>query len=167
MEAHITSLQEELDLRIAAIINTAAVGSPNLVPLLCEGDFGPGVAPSIARADTALTASMNAARVAANDRLDAEDVLSGDTLREILLAKSKLYQSIDATWQIEMSFLTYMTGSGGVSELPNNIIKEFPTSGNQNGLTMEGVGVVLKNIGEKSGFQFYSRAAQARDCGRA
>ena len=93
--------------------------------------------------------------------------MSGERLREILLAASKLVQSIDATWHIEISFVAYMTGSGGVEELQSKIIKEFPTGGNPSGLTMEGVGLVLKNFGDKPGFRFYSRAAQARGCGRA
>jgi hypothetical protein len=146
LEAQVTSLQEELDLWIAAVIKAAAVGSPSLVPLLCECDFGSGVVPSPARVDAALTASMNAARVAANDRVLKEDVLSGETLREILLAKSKLFQVHRRDVADRDGFVAYMTGSGGVEELHIKIIKEFPTGGNPNGLRTEGVGVVLKHM---------------------
>lgn len=156
LQIAVTSVREEIDLRMAATLKSAAVGQ-GLTPLTFESGFGAPLATKV-RVEASLLRGMESARLACNDKLSGE-VQSGEVLREAVTAKYDLYSRMDTTWAIDSAFCSACTGDFGVQVVSDAVLRAFPSDiirKNFQETTQD-----LRKLQNETFFKFSSRVAQA------
>ena len=127
-QVKVVSLMDEVEMRFASCLNSKALRTEELSPILCESDLvndtGAGKKGQICQE---ILEPWQQARASCNDHLRATGQLDGPAVVTFLARKEAALRSVDPTFAIEMLFFSSMVGKGGEKLLQAQILELMPT----------------------------------------
>ena len=159
LAAVVSSVNEELNLKVAAAIKTRAVDSKQLASLWCEDELVPSGRPKPEhKVDASLLREGILARNSCNGFLPEGECATGLAIKNALLSKQRLLVSIDKTWKVEELFFESFIGEAGERRLREITQDCLPTS--ERVRTVEECLGLLQNIEDSKIYQFVGSNAQ-------
>jgi hypothetical protein len=125
----VTSLMEEVDVRVACALKSSAVACGDLVALLCEDDLVQnGVIGTKGQISADVLRACQVARESCDETLMATTSLDGASVVAHLTKKEASLRSMDPTFCIEIRFFAGMVGAAGEKILEQNVVQLLPTA---------------------------------------
>ena len=157
----IANFRDEVDIKVAAALKSAAVGH-NLIPLLFEdsllGKAGPTAAVTI---DVAVLADYTAARKSANAMFGLEDWKNSAALTSMFKAKAPMLLPLDRSFSLEIGLVQALGGEAGAALLQDRCLQALPNEAAQRFPSLEHACQRMAVIVQSELFGFCSRPAQA------
>ena len=157
----IANFRDEVDIKVAAALKSAAVGH-NLIPLLFEdsllGKAGPTAAVTI---DVAVLADYTAARKSANAMFGLEDWKNSAALTSMFKAKAPMLLPLDRSFSLEIGLVQALGGEAGAALLQDRCLQALPNEAALRFPSLEHACQRMAVIVQSELFGFCSRPAQA------
>ena len=157
----IANFRDEVDIKVAAALKSAAVGH-NLIPLLFEdsllGKAGLAAAVTI---DVAVLADYTAARKSANAMFGLEDWKNSAALTSMFKAKAPMLLPLDRSFSLEIGLVQALGGEAGAALLQDRCLQALPNEAAQRFPSLEHACQRMSVIVQSELFGFCSRPAQA------
>ena len=161
LKVMIANFRDEVDIKVAAALKSAAVGH-NLIPLLFEdsllGKAGPTAAVTI---DVAVLADYTAARKSANAMFGLEDWKNSAALTSMFKAKAPLLLPLDRSFSLEIGLVHALGEEAGAALLQDRCLQALPNEAAQRFPSLEHACQRMSVIVQSELFGFCSRPAQA------
>ena len=158
----IANFRDEVDIKVAAALKSAAVGH-NLIPLLFEDSLigKAGHTTAAVTIDVAVLADYTAARKSANAMFGLEDWKNSAALTSMFKAKAPMLLPLDRSFSLEIGLVQALGGEAGAALLQDRCLQALPNEAAQRFPSLEHACQRMSVIVQSELFGFCSRPAQA------
>ena len=157
----IANFRDEVDIKVAAALKSAAVGH-NLIPLLFEDSLlGKAGLTAAVTIDVAVLADYTAARKSANAMFGLEDWKNSAALTSMFKAKAPMLLPLDRSFSLEIGLVQALGGEAGAALLQDRCLQALPNEAAQRFPSLEHACQRMSVIVQSELFGFCSRPAQA------
>ena len=130
----VSSVGQEIDYAMAALMKSLAVEQKQLEELFCETDLIPtGVRTGKGKVDSVLLEGAKVARRLAKEQLVGETNQGAAAIRAFLAQREPALSTVDSSFAVEVAFFTGLADSAGAQKMHELVLETLPKPGDLKG----------------------------------